>query len=540
MNDETGPETLLVGIDAGCLPVFERLFEDDVVPTLERICTDGVAGPLDSQVPPWTPSAWPSIYTGVNPGKHGIHGFVGYEGYDFHVVSADHVREHSLWSLLDQRDLSSVVVNVPVTSPPDAIDGAVIPGFIGPEDPLCHPAGLLEDVREEIGEYRIYPAYTKDDREYTKAEKLAEYRSLVRMRGEAFRYLADRFAPDFGFLQFQKPDTVFHEFGDWTSIKQVYEETDQQIGRTLDACDPDRVFVVSDHGIGRYRGERFHVNDFLRERGYVETTTGGKGMPSWGPIRNQLREGSETETWEPGAVSRLAGVAAQFGITARRVNSLLKQVGLSEVVKEYVPDAVGRTANEQVDFQASTAYMRARAELGVRINVRGRDPAGVVDPAEYDTVREELMAALREATTPDGDPVFDEVAPREEYIHGPYADDAVDIVTMPRNFEQFLSAELFGSQFSPLSENHWDHRYEGVFAAYGDVDVDADLTGAQLFDVAPTVMAALGLPYSDRMDGSVIPVVPSRGTDPYPVYEAGEETAVEAGVEDRLADLGYL
>jgi len=110
-NESSGLDTLLIGIDAGCLPVFERLFEDDRIPAIEGLCSAGVAAPLESQIPPWTPSAWPSIYTGVNPGKHGVVGFVGYDGYDWHVTSNDDVHEHPLWTLLDRHDRSSVVVN---------------------------------------------------------------------------------------------------------------------------------------------------------------------------------------------------------------------------------------------------------------------------------------------------------------------------------------------------------------------------------------------------------------------------------------------
>ena len=124
--------------------------------------------------------------------------------------------------VLDRHGLTSVVVNAPVTFPPPAIDGAVLPGFMGPEDPECHPSGLLEDVREAIGEYRLYPAYHTEDVEFTRDQKRAEHVDLVRMRGEAFRYLADRYDPQFGFVQFRRPDAVFHEFdGDREMVRPV-------------------------------------------------------------------------------------------------------------------------------------------------------------------------------------------------------------------------------------------------------------------------------------------------------------------------------
>ncbi|WP_327050855.1 alkaline phosphatase family protein [Halomicrococcus gelatinilyticus] len=536
----TALDVLLVGIDAGCLSVFDRL--DGDVPTIRSICEDGAAAPLESQMPPWTPSAWPSLYTGVNPGKHGVCGFVTYEGYDFRVVTGDDVEEHAIWTLLDRHDVTSVVVNVPVTHPPDAVDGAVLPGFIGPEDPTCHPEGLLDDVRDAIGDYRVYPTYSREESSYTDSEKMDEYTDLVRMRGEAFRYLADEHDPEFGFVQFQKPDTVFHEFdGDREKVRTVYRETDRQIARILDDCDPDTVFLASDHGMGPYDDYEFRVNEFLRDEGFVEATRGGKGMPSWNPIQEELREGKDTTTWEPNAVERLAASAAKVGLTAHRIRTALETVGLADVARRVAPRNVARTGNEQVDFENSTAYMRARTELGVRINLEGREPQGTVPPEQYDDVREAVMAALRAVETPDGDPVFETVAPRERYFHGKNAENAPDVVTVPDGMGQFLSAQLLGDHFAPPTEP-WNHKLDGVFAAYGDgVDPDAMPDHPHLFDVAPTVMSALGVPYSDRMDGEVVPVVDDVGAQSYPEYDGdGGATMDEDAVEQRLADLGYV
>ncbi|WP_245835317.1 alkaline phosphatase family protein [Natronolimnobius baerhuensis] len=547
-TDSSNLETLLIGIDAGCLPIFERLFEEDRIPTIERLCTDGVAAPLESQIPPWTPSAWPSIYTGVNPGKHGSIGFVGYDGYDWHVTSNDDVHEHPLWTLLDHHDRSSVVVNAPVTHPPDEFDGAVIPGFLGPEDPPCHPAGLLEDVRDGIGEYRVYPSYTRDDDSLSEAEKIEEYCTLVGMRGSAFRYLVNEYEPDFGFVQFQKTDTVFHEFdGDEAHVDRVYEATDEQIAEILEHCDPERVFLVSDHGMGPYEGSEFRINEFLRDAGYLETTTGGKGMPSWTPMRRQLREGEDCDTWEPGLTARTLSVAARFGLTASRIRAGLERVGLAEFAIDHAPGGVSRTANEQVDFANSVAYVRARTELGVRINLEGRDPDGVVSPDSYEQVREELIRELQTVETPDGEPFFETVAPSERYFHGPNHEEAVDIVTIPSGFDHMITEQLGSGEdgyFDPAEP--WNHKLEGVFAATGaGIDSDAAIDSAHIFDVAPTIMAAMGLPYSDRMDGSVVPVLDSTDaveSSRYPSYEDDETSRAEpdADVTERLADLGYM
>jgi predicted AlkP superfamily phosphohydrolase/phosphomutase len=196
-------------------------------------------------------------------------------------------------------------------------------------------------------------------------------------------------------------------------------------------------------------------------------------------------------------------------------------------------------ASEAVDFAASTAYLRSPSELGVRINVAGRDPDGVVPESEYESVREDVIDLLASAETPDGDPVFDEVVPREAYIHGPYADEAVDVLCVPADFEHSLSA-LLGERFG--DPEAWNHKLQGIVAVSGPgVDADANLAGAHLFDVAPTVLATLDLAPADVMDGDPLPAVDAPEPTSYPAYEASEHAATEdTEVAQRLSDLGYL
>ena len=521
--------TLLVGIDAGSLPVLESQFADGALPTLRDLFS-GAAGELTSQIPPWTASAWPSLYTGTNPGKHGVFDFLTFDGYDWDVVNATHVRRRTIWELLDLHGYRSVVVNAPVTHPPAEFDGALVPGYMAPESPTCHPEGLLDEIEAEIGEYPLYgDVETATD--------------CVHARGEAFRYLADRFDPDFGFLQFQWTDTVCHEKpGDWEALGEVYAAADEEIGETIDACDPRNVVVVSDHGMGPYHGREFRVNEFLKEHDLVAARRGGEGMPSWAGVRDdQLKEGEEGDRSDPGLAAALTATAAKFGLTSQRVGAALEKVGLDEAVLRLVPAEAVSAATEQVDFENSRAFMRSRTECGVRINLEGREPNGVVPQSEYESVRDELIEALSDVRTPEGTPVFETVAPRESFFEGPEAHRGVDVVTVPANFDEFLSARLRGGQFGDPTEP-WNHKREGVIAASGaDVDASAPLGDAHLFDVAPTVLATFDVPMDETMDGRPLPVVESAGEQSYPAYEAGVRSdASDDAVEARLSDLGYL
>lgn len=501
--------TLLVGVDGASLPVLKRLSERQAVPTVQSLVERGVSAALESHVPPWTPVAWPTLYTGVNPGKHGVFGFLHFEGYDWSVVDATHVREHPLWELLDHHGLSSVV-NVPVTHPPAPCSGALVPGYMAPDPPACHPTGLLSDLPDHLGEYRIYSSHTGVE-DAPRPDHLEAYRALVRMRGDAFRYLVDRFEPDFGFVQFQRTDTVVHERpGDIDALAAVYRAVDDQIGRILDETDADTVLLASDHGVGAYGGVECRVNDYLRAEGFAETVR-ADGMPSWARVRDD--ELHRTDGRGPDRTMRVLAVvtrlAATVGLTSQRLEPILQRAGLADIVLRWVPESV--------------------------------IPDGVVSPDAYETVRNDLIRRLQGLRTPDGEPVFEDVAPREAYFHGPHAGEAVDIVTVPTAFDHFLSATLLGVVFGEPTEP-WNHKREGFIAATGEIlDERSRFAEAHLLDVTPTVLATFGLSRGERMDGRVLPIAEDAGTRVDPEYEAeqGQQTST-TDVETRLNELGYL
>ncbi|MFC3476471.1 alkaline phosphatase family protein [Halobacterium litoreum] len=526
--------TLLLGLDGVCRPVLDPLFDDGALPALADLFGEATVSGLESQIPPWTPSAWPSLFTGVNPGKHGVFDFLSFEGYDWELVNRRHVREHALWELLDEHGLSSVVVNVPVTGPPVAFDGALIPGYVAPNEPTCHPEGLLDDVQDEVGDYRVYEPEDVDGGD----EQVEWYERLVAMRGEAFRYLVDRFDPDFGFLQFQQTDTVFHERPtDRDAVRAVFEAVDEQVAAVLDACDPDTVVVASDHGIGPYTGCEFRANEYLRDRGLVATTRGEGGMPSWTSLARDRADDGGRRSLAEAAVS----LAASVGVTSQRIATALERLGLKEFVLDHVSTDTVRAGTERVDFAESTAYMRSRTELGVRINKAGREPDGSVSPAEYPSVRSDVVSDLLAARAPDGTRVFEAVGPAEDYFHGPYVDDAPDVVTVPAAFDNYLSASLRGDVYAEPSEA-WNHKRTGIVALSGDgVDESADLGDPHLFDVAPTVLATLGVRPSDRMDGRALPAVDSLAPTTYPEFDADPASSTESDrVKRQLSNLGYL
>lgn len=537
--------TIVVGFDALDFTYLDRFA--DSLPTFERLRADGIEATLDSTLPPWTGSAWPSMYTGTDPGYHGVYDFFCHERYpdETSVVSRNDVRQPALWNYLSIEDRPSVVLNMPVTHPAEAIEGALIPGYLAPEEAPGYPEGVRTELSDALGEpYRIYSrAETADE----KAEKLAGYLDLVDLRRRAAVELLCSWDWELAVLQVQKTDAVFHHFSDEAAFRRVYEAADEFLRSVLTAVDdPVNVVVCSDHGIGRKQGYAIYLNEILRQHGYVEATPDGEER-SFSTVKTELTGGGTDDGEESRVTGRVAdglqSVLGTVGLTPMDVYAAAKRFGVGDALSDVAPESLKGATADVVEWRPSKAYCRSNAELGVRINLEGREPAGTVPRDRYEPVRDDIVTLLRDIETPDGRPAFERVVPREAVYDGPYSDAACDVVVVPQEMNHIIRTKLYGRRFVAIDLH--DHEQSGVFVASGpDVDSDASLGSLSLTDVAPLVMAALGQPVPDRMTGTVPDGALTRPveTADYGDVDFGTASGPEEdadAVTERLEDLGY-
>lgn len=484
MGNGTGQRALVIGIEGACESILEPLVAADVVPNLAGVLGAGVVEPLatDAVASPARTAA--SLATGVRPSTHGI---LGSSRRDGQPVDATSLRERPLWALLDDHGLASVLVDVPASHPAAPITGAVLAD--GPaEPPACHPAGLFDELTTAIGEYRMTPPTAS-----TRDEQVAGFRELARMRGRAFRYLVERFDPAFGYLHFDQPAAVAEALpGDEAALRAVYGAVDAEIGEVLDDWTPEVVLVVSGYGVEATTGYEFRVNEFLREQGYLAATVDTSAPPST----------PDTE-----------------GLLARLLAGVRSVVGAGDV------DSTDRAgANAPPDFVVDRPASRAYA----------CDPSGVYlnDEANAEGVHEALVTQFERVETPDGTPVFDRVVARG-VVGGKQAADATPDVGLVPAAGVRVSTALEGATFGPERTVTVAGRPGLLGVAGRIINAEADCRGATLEDVAPTVLSALDVPWSDRMEGVPLPVVEPTGEASYPL---GGPAMSESVAPRRLAD----
>jgi predicted AlkP superfamily phosphohydrolase/phosphomutase len=142
------------------------------------------------------------------------------------------------------------------------------------------------------------------------------------------------------------------------------------------------------------------------------------------------------------------------------------------------------------------------------INLRGRDPEGIVAPNDYEPLRSKLIHELAALVNPaTGKPHYARVYRREEIYSGQFLDSMPDLLCVPRDLRVADSGMGFRSNrlFDTDSAISGTHREVGIFAMRSPgVRRGVAIPEIRIYDIAPTILHCLDLPIPDDMDGQVI------------------------------------
>lgn len=524
-------EMLFVGIDAASFALIGPWIEAGRLPHLKSLMDRGCSGTLVSSMPPLSSVAWPSLYTGANPGKHGIYDFVERSpaGRGVRFLNRSHCQATPIWQLANRAGKSVGVINMPMSYPPDPVDGFMVSGLDTPslKSQYTHPAALREEIQREVGEYVIElehnPRLMNDPERYV--QMMLE---TVAIRERTAHHLLSRHPVELLMVVFTATDRVQHSYWKYLdpahpesrpglrdAILRVYERVDAALGTLVERAGPDAdVVVASDHGMAPVTTS-VDLNRWLRANGFLRLTQGA-----------------------------LAARASDFLRRVRR--RLLKK---TEVI----------WFDDFVDWGRTQAY-HVGAWGNIYLNVRGRDPQGCVEPgAEYEAVRNRIAQGLLALRDPaNGRPVISAVRTREELYHGEQMRSAPDLVLLwhePYNCVKSLQENIRRSRglFQPSTIICGDHAPEGLFVL-SSPRVRPGLRGqrAQITDIAPTMLHLLGLEVPAWMDGRVLEgFLAEQFTRDRPVRYGDAGAADASGelaysdedaekVAERLRNLGYL
>ena len=359
---------VVLGLD--CLEpslAFEKYA--DAMPTLTRLCKEGGHGRLESVIPPITVPAWACMMTGKDPGTLGIYGFRNRADYGYEklsLVTSHSVKEKTVWDVLTEAGKRSVVIGVPPGYPPKPLNGYAVSCFLTPNarTEYTYPPFLKGELEERFGEYLFD---VRDFRTEDKQWLLEQIYALTGQRFRVARYLLANKPWDFFMMVDMGPDRLHHgfwKFGDpqhrkhepgnpfQNAMREYYRFLDEQLKRFLEQVPDDAaLLMVSDHGAQRMDGG-ICINEWLRREGYLH-------------LRAQ-------------------------------------------------PQVVKRFEELDVDWARTVAWGEGGYYSRIFLNVKGREPQGVVSPSEYESVRDELIQKLEALGDEHGTPIGTRVYRPEE------------------------------------------------------------------------------------------------------------------------------
>lgn len=463
---------LVLGLDCAAP---ELLFGDEELTNFRRLMQIGCYGKLESIIPPITVPAWMCLSTGQDPGSLGVYGFRNRIDYSYRglgIANSKSIQEITLWDQIAREGKRSVIVGVPPSYPPRKVNGICVGCFLTPDpaqDAYTHPASVKEEITHLVGEYAVDVKGFRTDR---KDWLLEQIYSMSRKQFDVVRHLLKTSDWDYfhfveigldrlhhGFWQFHDPEHVLYVSGNPYEqvIREYYRYLDNELGRILELLTDDTlILIASDHGAQRLDGG-FCVNEWLVQEGLL---------------------------------------------------------ALKEYPKEITP-----FSKLDVDWEKTRVWSEGGYYARVFFNVKGREPQGVIEKADYEKFRDEVKARL-EATVDDrgrqmGTKVF-----KPEEVYRTVRNIAPDLIV---HFGDLFWRSIGGVGYPAIHTQENDTGPDGCnHAQFGSFILAApqipsrgEVRGVHLLNIAPTLLELGGydIPASMQARSLALGILPSAGDD---------------------------
>lgn len=557
----------LDGLDPG---LTEKLMAEGKLPHLARLKEQGSYQRLRTTFPALSPVAWSTFATGVNPARHNIFDFLNRDLRSYAPeLSSAKVRARSVerrrksepfWKILARHAVSSTILRVPVTFPPDDFDGRQLSAMATPDllgtqgtfslftrratqqanrHPLLEADGVLAGELQGPGDtvlFRIHnpdgnplleiagESYPLQPRQYTPWIRLqfgrihGIVRFLLTQTGEDFSLYstAVQIDPESPALPISQPAYyaayLAKLLGSYSTLGMA-EDT----GALNDGAIDEDDFLAQTKLIQSERESMFFSALEHQKSGVVacvfDTSDRIQHMfwrhldqpssPHSATIENMYRD-----------MDRLVGRTLEYAdkdtavlvLSDHGFCSFRRGINLNTWLLENRYLAMH---GDEIDWSRTRAYTLGLG--GLYLNVRDREAQGIVDPKEAASLTAELISKLTGLRDPkSGETAIQNVYAASAIYRGPYLDAAPDlIIGYARGYRASWDAAL--GKVSP-------HVFEDNGKAWsGDHCVDPALVPGVLFsnckiaaenpgieDMAPTALCLFGIQPPDWMEGKPV------------------------------------
>jgi predicted AlkP superfamily phosphohydrolase/phosphomutase len=559
---------MVIGLDGGTLELIQPWVNQGKLPNIAHLMRTGVYADLQSTLPPMTFPAWNAFMTGKNPGKHGVYDFMERKGgaYELEIKNARHRKSDTIWNIASTYGKRCAIVGVPVTYPPEEINGIMISGFDAPvvNEDIMFPSSLFQELQQTVGEYIVTANFSKFLKVGRIDKALEALFSAIDRKAETAKYLLKRELWDLFMFVFGETDVAIHYFWKYHDehspqrgkslrsnkgmdpIYEIYNRIDEHIGAFIELAPEDTTFIImSDHGAGGVGKKVVYLNRFLETHGLLKFCSN--------PVRVKINRHMDS------------------------IKDFIRLMLSAKVVKHlrFNPKGMGLKWESKmrfscIDWRQTKAYAEETPYYpNVRINLKGREPDGIVEKSDYHELVMRILSLLDNWRDPEtGEKIIEKAHKREDLYNGVYIDKAPDII-ISWNYNNGYSY-IFRPSFTSKTKNPLEsmtlreieksdfmlnrtgsHRDEGVLIMTGNkIHTNARLSKPHIMDLAPTILFLLGIPIPFDMDGKVLTECLTEVPGDMPTFEDrdvstqkseyhySEEETEE--IKKKLEGLGYL
>lgn len=486
-------KTLVIGLDCA---VPELLFGDERLTNFRRLMEGGCYGRLETIIPPITVPAWMCMATSQDPGSLGVYGFRNRSDHSYDglsIVNSKSIQDLTIWDQVAREGKKANIIGVPPSFPPRKVNGVCVGCFLTPDtdsDNYTHPASVKNEIAGLTGSYPVdvkgfrteRKDWLKNEIYQTSRKQFAVVRHLMQnTEWDYFQFVQiclDRL--QHGFWKYHDSQHVLHEAGNpyQDVIRDYYLYLDDELGRLFDLLTDDTaVLVLSDHGAQRLDGG-FCVNEWLIKEGLL-------------------------------------------------------------VLNEY-PREITPFSKLSVNWDKTKVWSEGGYYARVFFNVKGREPRGVIDAADYDKIREEVKIKF-EMLLDDKNQLMGNVVFKPDEIYKTVRNVAPDLVVHFGNLYWRSIGGVgypgFYVQENDTGPDDCNHAQFGSFIlAASNNHLRGEVKNAHILDMAPTLLELGGYDIPHTMQGrSLVQGAVSAGQ-----IQAGYSPTAEEIIRERLSGLGYI
>jgi predicted AlkP superfamily phosphohydrolase/phosphomutase len=547
--------TLIIGLDGATFDLIHPWSQAGHLPTFAKLMARGLHTPLKAWPNLNSAAAWSSIVTGYNPGQHGVFNFVDalpQAGATWQPSTALARKKDPFWRFLSAAGKNVGVINVPITYPADPVNGFMLSGMDTPDlrsPGFVHPPELLDEIQRQGIDYVIDVPRLQFLEQRDPHQVPRPIQRMMEGHSRAMLHLMKTHPWDTLMAVLVVTDRVQHfcwpaegisfDKPDWTPILSIYKQIDSFLSKALELLDENTtVLVISDHGFGPFRLARRCLNQLFAQLGLLGYRSGTTRLT------NKFLE--------------------RILVYGRKTIPLSLQKSLAKTFSGLHRRAIHEHELSSIDWSRTKVFYSPHMGT-LTINLKGREPEGIVLAKDYDPLRKEIQGILLNVKDPVSErQIIKAVHRREDIFHGPYLEKAPDLV-IEWNFEVARNSLCYPGGKEPFiihppkrfdAGERWtgDHRPYGIFIAYGPhIKKGATVSDATLYDIAPTILYLQNHPIPMDVDGRVLtdiftedhlnrhPIQYSQPPDiqwKTPTAELDSEETSK--IEERLRGLGYI